>query len=521
VLSAGGTLTAAAQDWPAQRGIHQLAHWLGAAIQILAIALGSFLLSPLAGRRAALLFAGLYFFNAAIAWDFAFSRLDHEASFQFFLLFHLLGLAGLCRIDGGKRTYWALLAGISAGFCWWISATVMSALSVFITLGMAMECFRQREATHPTEMAKVILLWGGTAAGMIGLLSLLDGRFKLEPSIATIHPIFILAQLGSALFCLAFLLRSKSNKRIAFGISLALGLSPIFWLLAYREEAHPWLNPMMRRLHDYIVEFQSPFTNGLWNQSESLQAAAIAILALLTLRPLTKSRNGLFACLVVGLLLLAMLQTRWLGLLAATSALALCLQLKRGQMSPTFYLSLGLILLCMGTWAHKWTTIEDNPGRIFVTDLMLQVGARDINLNLQRLSQGETIHVAMPYAFAATSALFPEVHPIGTFYWENAKGIQASSDFFAGVESNTRIDYTVVQGGRQGAPFAKLINWVSQEDTSAETIENSPAWRLSTRQLPEAWSERPYFGTLGTDQFSVLIYESKESNPLRLGYLNR
>jgi len=510
LLSAGGTLTAAIQDWPAQRGIHQLAHWLGATIQILAILLGSFLLSLLAGRRAAVLFAGLYFFNAAIAWDFAFSRLDHEATFQFFILFHLLGLAGLCSVDEGKRAYWAILAGISAGFCWWISATVMSALSIFITLGMTVECYRKRETTQ-TDLTKAIMLWGGSAAGMIGLFCLLDGHLNFEPSIATIHPIFILAQLGSALFCLAFLLRSNSRKGLTFGISLAFGLSPLVWLLAYRAEAHPWLNPMMRRLHDYIVEFQSPFNNGLWSQSESLLAAAIAILALLALRPLTKPRNSLFACLVAGLLLLAILQTRWLGLLAATSALALCLQLQRGQMNPIWHLSLGLVLLSVGTWAHKWITIEEKPGRIFVTDLMLQVGARDINLNLQRLSQGETIHVAMPYAFAATSALFHEVHPIGTFYWENTKGIEASSNFFAGIESDTRIDYAVVQGGRQGAPFAKLATWTALGDDRAATIEQSRAWKLaSTQEAVTGWEESPFKGTFGSEQFAVRIYQSTE-----------
>ena len=167
---------------------------------------------------------------------------------------------------------------------------------------------------------------------------------------------------------------------------------------------------------------------------------------------------------------------------------------------------LALLLLSFGTWTHKWLTIEENPGRIFVTDLMLQVGARDINLNLQRLSGGETIQVAMPYAFAATSALFPEVHPLGTFYWENATGIRASSDFFAGQAVDTPIDYAVVQGGRQGAPFAKLANWVAKEDVSPASIESGLAWRFSSQQSPEGWEERPFYGTFPDTQFSVRIF---------------
>ncbi|WPJ93943.1 hypothetical protein SH580_10890 [Coraliomargarita algicola] len=143
-----------------------------------------------------------------------------------------------------------------------------------------------------------------------------------------------------------------------------------------------------------------------------------------------------------------------------------------------------------------------------MTDLMLQVGARDINLNLQRLSQGETIQVAMPYAFAATSALFPEVHPLGTFYWENSAGIQESSNFFAGLPTDAPIDFAVVQGGRQGAPFAKLVTWVARGDDKPSTIETSLAWQLASRRTPPTtWKEPAYHGTFGIEQFSVRIFQ--------------
>jgi hypothetical protein len=114
----------------------------------------------------------------------------------------------------------------------------------------------------------------------------------------------------------------------------------------------------------------------------------------------------------------------------------------------------------------------------------------------------------MPYAFAATSALFPEIHPIGTFYWENTKGIAASTKFFAGLNNDTPTDFAVVQGGRQGGPFAKLANAVAQDDTSPATIESSRAWQLSTQQNPQGWSEIPYYGTFESQQFSARIFES-------------
>ena len=48
--------------------------------------------------------------------------------------------------------------------------------------------------------------------------------------------------------------------------------------------------------------------------------------------------------------------------------------------------------------------IEKSPGQIFMTDMILQVSARDVNLNLAELTSEQTI-VAMPYAFAPTSVM--------------------------------------------------------------------------------------------------------------------
>lgn len=514
LLSSSGSLLASVQDWPVERGIHHSAHWLGALIHLCALLGGSLLIGHLAGRRAALLFAAFFFFNAAIAWDFAFSRIDHEAVFQFFFLFQLLGWAGLLQADGKRRSTWAALAGVTAGACWWVSATVMAALSILITLGLMLECIRLRQAgKDESGLAQGIVIWGGSAALTILFFCLLDGRLRPVASIATLHPVFIFAQAGAALVCLAFLLKSK--RLPLFVLGLLGSLAPLGWLIVYGAEAHPWLDPMMRRLHDYIVEFQSPFANGLWSQAESLQAFAIGALALHSLRGWKPSPNSLFISLIAGLLLLAAWQTRWLGLLATVAVLGFCLQLgqirSRSPRSFGLCLGLALLLLSMLHWAHKWGTLKTSPGPIFMTDFALQIGARDINLNLQRLSGGETIHVAMPYAFAATSALFPEVHPVGTFYWENYQGIERSAKFFAGLPVDTPIDYTVVQGGHQGAPFAKLVNWVAKADFTPATIESSLAWRLSAQTDTVGWNELPFYGTFDSRQFSVRIFRQEEA----------
>jgi hypothetical protein len=515
LLSASGSLVAIVQNWPPERGIHHSAHWLGAVIHLCALLGGCLSINHLAGRRAALLFAALFFFNAAIAWDFAFSRLDHEAVFQFFFLFQLIGWAGLLQTEPKYPAIWAALAGITAGACWWVSATIMAALSILITLGLLAECARRKRTGKDLPgLARGIAVWGGSAALTILFFCLFDGRLRPLASIATLHPIFILAQVGAALVCLAVLLKSKRLPFFALGL---LGsLAPLAWLLVYGAEAHPWLDPMMRRLHDYIVEFQSPFANHLWSQAESLQAFAIAALALFALLWRKSPHCRLYLSLTAGLLLLAALQTRWLGLLATVATVGFCLQFGSTRSRPLGCLGLALLLLSAGGWAHKWTTLQTNPGPIFMTDFALQVGARDINLNLQRLSGGKTVHVAMPYAFAATAALFPEVHPIGSFYWENKQGIERSASFFAGLPVDTPIDFAVVQGGRQGAPFAKLINWVARADISPATIESSRAWQLAAQPRPSGWNEVPFNGIFDRRQFSVRIFkQSKLPDPHR------
>jgi len=132
--------------------------------------------------------------------------------------------------------------------------------------------------------------------------------------------------------------------------------------------------------------------------------------------------------------------------------------------------------------------------------LILSVGAFFAVLSFWTWQKWDTVWIERSNGF------FPEVHPLGTFYWENATGIRASSDFFAGQAVDTPIDYAVVQGGRQGAPFAKLANWVAKEDVSPASIESGLAWRFSSQQSPEGWEERPFYGTFPDTQFSVRIF---------------
>lgn len=502
-----GALVSAFHDWPVERGIHQAAHWLGSIFYLSALFGGACLIGRLVDHRAALFFAGLYFFNAAIAWDFAFSRLDHESLFQLCTLFYLIGIAGMIRIGRASATPWALLAGISAGLGWWISATMTAILSMLVTLGLWVECLRRRRRHRLNDsLAAGLKVWSISGMAVTLLFCFFEGRNWPEPSIATLHPLFIFVQMGSLLLCLAVWQKNRIRVGMISMIALFCGLSPLIWMGIYGADAHPWLDPMMRRMHDYIIEFQSPFGNHLRMQPETLQAVASCLLVFAAFIRSRCTTGAVWIPLIAGLFALALFQARWLGLAAAASSLWLCLHPVRIRSNPIRYLSLGLLFLSASTWIYKWIVIEERPGKLFLADMMLQVGARDLNLNLQRLSRGKRVYVAMPYAFAPASALFDEVHPIGTFYWENAPGIQATSGFFAGSKSDLSADFVVVQGGMQGAPFAKMISWISQSDITRSGIESTLAWKLSAEENPPGWVEIPFYGSFEKQHFWIRIY---------------
>lgn len=507
-----GNTYASFKSWPTERGIHASAHWLGAVILLCTIGIGILTISRVAGVGAAVLFAGLYYFNAAINWDFAFSRLDHESLFQLFFLLQLLGLIGLIKYSQHSTTRWALIAGIGTAACWWISATVQLAISVFCMLALLWTC-HQKELSESHQLPKSLILWGAISAIGILLACVVEHRSPLKPTLSALHPIFAITQLGACLVCAAALLQKRKSKLILLGIGLVAGLTPLIWIGIYQEAAHIWFNPVIRRVHDYIVEFQSPFHNGVWSQASFAQAAVV-LLGLLCCRPWRTSTGRFILVVSLGLFTLALMQTRWLGLFAAAATIGLCLSLAYNRYSK--YISISALAIFAVFWIWQWNRIEEKPGRVFVADMFLQVGARDINLNLERLANSTRAHVAIPYAFAATSALFENIHPLGTLYWENHDGIADSAALFATsddtealrIVSYHNIRYLAVQTKELGGPFAEMATWTALDSKDPHNQKTSLAWRLSNGVNVPTWCEPiPFLGTFDPARFSMMIYK--------------
>jgi len=374
----------------------------------------------------------------------------------------------------------------------------------------------RKENTTPDPRPNLILIWVSSAAFLSSLFALLDGRMIWSVSISSLHPIHLIAQIGAGLFLFAIAKRSLTLRYLWLFIGLASGLLPLIWLLTHDSSAHVWLDPFLRRIHGHIVEFQGPFENGLWSIRENWHAFLCATVAIVAVFKIKKSPVGKFCIPTITLLtILSLLQTRWLGLLATSSCL--CIAIALPQAKRLWIAGLALSLLFFSNWIIHWTQIEKSPDQIFMTDMILQVSARDVNLNLAELTSEQTI-VAMPYAFAPTSALFKDVHPLGTFYWENREGLFASSILFADSnESDAKrvieeydIDYLLVQGGALGAPFAKLVTESVTSSDEPNRIKASLAWRLSTRRVPPSWLEElPIYGTFTPEQIHFRLYRVK------------
>ena len=518
LLQQTGAWQAYRKDWELERGIRHSAHWLGGVLLFLLLGAGSLALLLQGKRWSALAFTVLAYFHPAIQWDFSFSRLDHESVFQITFLLQLVGIIRILQSEDRNSLGWGLLAAIGSGFGWWIGSTMQAISGAIIVVGCAASLFGRNGSAH---QCYALLLWGLGGASLMFMLGLLDGRWPPTVNISAWHPVYALAQFGAGLFCAGLIWQKATYRRIVLLCGLLLGLAPLIWLLFNTgQPIHVWLDPFMRRLHSTIVEFQSPLTNHLWREWSSLAAVLCGLVALPGL--IIKSRIRPFLIvLLAGLLTLALLQTRWLGLFSTASVLALSLHLSRPRLWHC--LATGLLATVLaGAWIKHWQKIETEPGLLFKTDLYLQTGARDINLNLKHYISEEgkapPVAVALPFGFAASAALFPDMHALGSFYWENQKGLLAASELYASVDDSQAYDlcdhyaveYIVVQRLQLGNPFVQLTHTATGSD---QPLNSTLAWRLSHGiNVPDWCQELPFYGTFDPRILSARIYRVEDSS---------
>jgi hypothetical protein len=521
LLHFGGARLAAWQDWPTIRGIHHLSHWLGTLLLLSIITIMGLLLLRIHTLSTAVIFALLYFFTPAIAWDFSFSRIDHDVLFQISLILQAIGLFQLYNPNTQHLHRWAVAGGIGAGLAWWTGATVQSAIGCLILLASLIARSHKKEASDPLETLSnnPWITWGITATFALAACILLDHRWQFIDSINALHPIFIFAQIGAALVSAIGLRPSTRIKQCVLIFAFILGLAPVYWIALKGGNAHVWFDPLQLRFHQVIVEMQSPIQNQLWKTPEFCSLALISIAALITTRWRMPSQRGL-AVLMLGLTVLSLLQTRWIGLAATVGVLALCLNPLVATAHPEQRLQrlkfiCALLISAFAIfWVQHWRSITTKPGTRLITDFYTQIAGRDVNFNIDAYCGHQPTRVILPMDFTLASTLFENVYPLGTFYWENKAGLSAACALYSAtshteaeaIVRHHNIQYIAVSRLQLGIPFANLANEI-YNGSAAAPVESTLAWQLSFgKNIPEWCEELPYYGSIDPRTFSARIY---------------
>jgi len=509
--------------------VRSIAHWLGPLLGWLLLLPVTILLASLVGSARAVFFIPLFVFNPAIQWDFGYSRYDHEIFFHLSLLLQIVGLVALLQ---GRHYRWGIVAGVGSAWGWWAVATVQATFGAIAIIALCstkgMNAYlKHREkpvsaGTNATSdynwKSKGFLYWGASAFILSLLLLFYERRAFFTQDLTALHSMHAVAQLGAGLFAASLFLHTTfySRKRIFLMCGgLFLGLAPVYWFLIHGQDAHIWLDPFVRVLHSYITEFQSPFTNGLWRTSLFWSAILLACVGV-GLGGVRITSDRIFVTVfIVFLLGLACMQTRWLGLLATASLVAVLVSVCSWRRFA--WVSFPLVFIFLLIWVNDWIKLRDDPPQSFVADLLLQVGSRDVNLHLQDYAAGETIRVIYPFDFAAVGALFPQIHPLGSFYWENRDGLFASTQIMSSSDDEEilgwikkhKIDYIVVQPGYLGKNFTNLsVDAMSSVVNQSLSTEGSLAWRLSNERKIPSWCQRlEFFGTINPEIMDVRIYK--------------
>ncbi|MCC5790215.1 MAG: hypothetical protein JJT75_11310 [Opitutales bacterium] len=512
-----------------EQGIKEAGHWLNPLLGWIFIGIVGFFLWFYRDSSAAVLFVALAFFLPALQWMFAFGRFDHHGLFALGLWLQFLGLILVLLQPKGNQLAFVALAVLGTTISYWVSATQQTLIGFLLTLSFLvwiLLCWKQKKELPSLE--RFFVLWGSCGFVLILLFWGLEEGWSLPAGgLSSLHPVHAFAHLGSGLFlggCLKLFRERQSLaelirppfRNFAFGaipVGLALGLLPLVMLVTGGSEAHVWLNEYVRRAHDYITEFRSPLRSGNLSSGELWSTLVTAGLTAILWFKEARLRVLLFA--LGGMVLVALWQERWLGELAVLSCLLLSFVRFR------FHLwALGLWVVILGLfWAAQWKHFADDPDEQTRVSLMIQVLGRDIALNISAHAEGRNSVVAMPFDFTPQTLTHPEVHSIGSFYWENAEGIALTAEIFSETDDDRvasllrehEVDFLVVQPRGLGDLFAAICVWISEGTKEEDRIRSSLAWRLSYGMGVPAWLEPlPFSGTFPPQQSSALLYRVRD-----------
>lgn len=460
---------------PAAELLPVVSPWINPALFALLLCATAILL----GRHFTPWIAGLLVLSLAtlppILRSFSVLHVDHHGLIDipalWMPLFLLLGVAGKNESAPGEaservRRRWFRAAGILGGLGLWLQAShqlilIAGSLSALLawTLFSRPLSPTAKNAMDDPPSPESWRAWAGVGA----LVSLAAYALEYAPAhvgmqLEVNHPLYALSWWGGTEAVLAIARTRQQRKWTWPNLFLFAGgaLPALVTILLLRFGPEPWFmvsTPFLQRVHGQIREFQ-PLLGTLGGAHPLLPLTLFNSLPLIALLGLvlwisrkipTRERMGL--CLagftLIPALALCLRHTRYSSLLATSlwgTAVAVFLALPHSPLGRNGR-RLAPLLLAIGCAASLLLTLSpllDSRHPFMPVDRWAsQMLQRDVARELATLPGFPESRVLCSFNLAPSLQAFARASTTGGLYWENAKGLQAATAFFAATDEET------------------------------------------------------------------------------------
>ncbi len=365
--------------------------------------------------------------------------------------------------DLGRAERKFLVSAILGATGLWISAASLIPILAGLAVGAMVISFVGRKYREARLDSRVWTLWG-VAGGAFSLLYYLLEYFPnhLGMRLEVNHPLYALAWMASGYLLTRVTRWISGESKLREGkwsdglaaLSLVMAGSPAILIVAAGDRFFKVSNRFVYDLHRYYIreiqsfaEFAGP--GGLWTSALAFLAIPSVILAgsalvLLSKQPPVKAKAGLLLALAPALLLqaLAISQVRWSGNAMALWVVVLIAVLvilsaeywKNAGAKWTWFCVLGgTMLLYPKESLTLGMQVFSNPSAFdgeYIPSLICRDVARQINLSEPGLSP-----VILSGPSASTElAFFGGGNVLGTLYWENGAGLEASARIYSATK---------------------------------------------------------------------------------------
>jgi hypothetical protein len=495
--------------------------------------------------------------SGPVLWAFGYAHPGHHGLHSAAALALLGGIiaggGGFVRAAALGRARWAFrIAGIGAGVGMWVGATqqvvVIGGAVIAAMVGAAMLVepdgvegtgAEGTEEKFEPALWRTFGVWGAVASLGFFLLEAFPDRMGMHLEVN--HPLYAACLLagGEAVARIGALRRGASQgaagrDRIVLSACLlvvamvpaALALGPAGW--------HVWHDPYIRRMHDFIGEFQ-PMSAGLhgnrvWALALSYGAAPLmvplAALALLARGMSPGLRMAALACAGTALAtgVMTVLQVRWQSFFALSACMTgVTLAAGAGgaqwrSWARRSVMAVGLACLAGPPIVLMWLEFSEQY-RVAAresAELASAIASRDVALNLKRYAEaGETVRVMSGPGDTPALMYFGGVPGTSALYWENGEGVRDAALFFAdrtaGFDAARRIARErgithVIVADNPG--LAEYMSWIATARLDRSEISETLAFHLSQplADVPGWLEPLPYYGSPNATRLGMRMF---------------